>query len=80
MRPSTKLQVFANFLPKKILLLFITPLYSPDLSLLDYFLFPKFKMNLKGLHFVDVAEIQEAVTDELNKIQKEEFLAAFQKL
>jgi hypothetical protein len=36
-------------------------------------------MNLKGLHFVDVVEIQEAVTDELNKIQKEEFLAAFQK-
>jgi hypothetical protein len=29
---------------------------------------------------VDVAEIQEAVNDELKKIQKEEFLAAFQKL
>jgi hypothetical protein len=37
-------------------------------------------MKLKGLHFVDVAEIQEAVTDELRKIQKEETLAAFQKL
>ena len=37
-------------------------------------------MKLKGFHFVDVAEIQEAVTDELKKIQKEEFLAAFQKL
>ena len=31
-------------------------------------------------HFVDVAEIQEVVTDELKKAQKEEFLAAFQKL
>jgi hypothetical protein len=29
---------------------------------------------------VDVAEIQEAVTDELKNIQKEEFSAAFQKL
>jgi hypothetical protein len=29
---------------------------------------------------VDVAEIQEAITDELMKVQKEEFLAAFQKL
>jgi len=29
---------------------------------------------------VDVAQIQEAVTDELKKVQKEEFLAAFQKL
>jgi hypothetical protein len=37
-------------------------------------------MKLKGLHFADVAEIQEAVTDELKKVQKEEFLAAFQKL
>jgi len=37
-------------------------------------------MKLKGLHFVDVAEIQEAITEELKNVQKEEFLAAFQKL
>jgi hypothetical protein len=37
-------------------------------------------MKLKRLHFVDVAEIREAVTDELTKVQKEEFSAAFQKL
>jgi hypothetical protein len=37
-------------------------------------------MKLKGLHFADVAEIQEAETDELKKVQTEEFLAAFQKL
>ena len=37
-------------------------------------------MKLKELHFADVAEIQEAVTDEIKKIQKEEFSAAFQKL
>jgi len=37
-------------------------------------------MKLKGLHFADVAEIQEAVTDELKEVQKEEFSAAFQKL
>jgi hypothetical protein len=36
-------------------------------------------MKLKGLHFADVAEIQEAVTDELKKVQKEEFSAAFRK-
>jgi hypothetical protein len=59
---------------------FITPLYSPDLSPPDYFRFPKLKIKLKGLHFVDVAEIQEAVTYELKKVQKEEFSAAFQKV
>ena len=29
---------------------------------------------------MDVAEIQEALTDKLKKVQKEPFLAAFQKL
>jgi hypothetical protein len=37
-------------------------------------------MKLKELHFADVAEIQEAVTDELKKVQKEKCSAAFQKL
>jgi ABC-type phosphate/phosphonate transport system ATPase subunit len=37
-------------------------------------------MKLKGLHMADVAAIQEAVTDELKKVQKEEFSPAFQKL
>jgi hypothetical protein len=59
---------------------FYHPSYSPDLSPPNYFLFPKLKMKLKGLHFADVAEIHEAVTDELKKVQKEEFSAAYQKL
>ena len=36
-------------------------------------------MKLKGLQFPYVVEIQEAVIDELKKVQKEEFSAAFQK-
>jgi hypothetical protein len=40
------------------------------------FLFPKLKIKLKGPQFVDVAEIQEAVNDDLKKVQKEEFAAA----
>jgi len=72
MHPPTKLQVFANFDPQNVKTLYHTS-YSSDLSPIDYFLFPKLKMKLKGLHFADVAEIQEAVTDELKKFQKEEF-------
>jgi hypothetical protein len=34
-------------------------------------------MKLKGLHFTDVAEIQEAITDELQKVQKEKFRQLF---
>jgi hypothetical protein len=37
-------------------------------------------MRLKGLHLADIAEIQEDVTEELKKAQKEEYSAAFQKL
>jgi hypothetical protein len=49
--------------PKNVTTLYHS-LHSPDLFLPDYFLFPKLKMKLKGLYFVDVAEIKEAVTDE----------------
>ena len=37
-------------------------------------------MKLKELHFAEVVVIQEAVNDELKKVQKEEFLAAFHKV
>jgi hypothetical protein len=37
-------------------------------------------MKLRGLQFADVFEIQEAVIDELKKVPKEEFSAAFQQL
>jgi hypothetical protein len=56
------------------------PPYCPDLSPPDYFPFPKLKIKLKGLQSADVAEIKEAVTDELKKVQNEEFSTAFQKL
>jgi hypothetical protein len=34
-------------------------------------------MKLKGLHLANVAEIQEAVTNELKKVQKEAFFGSF---
>jgi hypothetical protein len=57
----------------------LSPPYSPDLFPPAYFLFPKLKLKLKGLHFANVAEIRESVTDEVQKVQKEELSAAFQK-
>jgi hypothetical protein len=55
-------------------------MYTPYISPPDYFPFPKLKIMVNGLHFADVAEIQEAITDEINKLQKEEYSAALQKL
>ena len=67
MPPPTKLLMFANFWYQKCYNP-LSPPYSPDLSPPDYLLFPKLKMKLKELHFSDVAEIQEVVTDELKKV------------
>jgi len=78
--PAHKAASVCQFLTQKNVTTLYHPPYSPDLSLPDYFLLPKLKMKLKGLHFADVAEIQEAVTDELKKVQKEQVSAASQKL
>jgi hypothetical protein len=63
--PAHKAASVRQFLTQKNVTTLYHPLYSPDLTPPDYFLFPKFKMKLQGLHFADVAKIQEAVTDEL---------------
>jgi histone-lysine N-methyltransferase SETMAR len=80
MRPPTKLQVLANFFTSQKVSPLHHPPYSPDLSPPDYSLFPMWKIKLKGLRFADVAKIQDTVNDELKNVQKEGFLAAFQKL
>jgi hypothetical protein len=71
--------VFTNFLPKKGYNP-LSPPYTPDSSPSEYSLLPKLKMTLKRVHFAVVAKIQEAVTDESQKFQQQEFSAAFQKL
>ena len=78
--PTHKAVSVCQFLTQKSVKALYQPSYPPDLSSPVYVLFPKLKMTLKGLHFADVTEIQEAVTDELKKVQKEDFSAAFQKL
>jgi hypothetical protein len=75
--PAHKAASVCQFLTQKNVRTFYHPLYSSDLSLPEYSLFLKLKMKLKGLYFADVAEIQEAITDELKKAQKEEFSAGF---
>jgi hypothetical protein len=78
--PAHKVASVCQFLTPKNVRTLYYPLYSPELSPPDYFLFPKLKMKLIGLHFADDAAIQVGVTDELNRMQKEEFLDAFKKL
>ena len=56
------------------------PPYSPDLSLCDYFLFPKLKLPLKGRLFEGVQDIQAAVTSSLWAIPLEDMQRSFQSL
>jgi len=64
----------------------VTNLYHPPFPPLSGFIsailfsVPQVENEVKGHHSADVAEIQEAVTDELKKARREEFSAAFQKL
>ena len=78
--PAHKAASVCQFLTQKNVTIIYHPPLLPRLSPPNYFLFPKLKTKLKGLHFADVSEIQEAVTDEVKKAQKEEFSADFQKL
>ena len=78
--PAHKAASVCQFSTPKDVTTLYHPLYSPDLCPPVYILFPKLKMKLKGLHFADVAEIQEAVTDKLKKAPKNDFSAAFLKL
>jgi hypothetical protein len=71
-----KVANICQFLTQKCYNPLSPPPYYPDLYPSDYFLFPKLKMKLKGIHFTDVAEIQEAVIDEL-KATKRNFRQVF---
>ena len=66
--------VFINeFLAGKKIPVFPQPSYSPDLSLCDFFLFPRIKTHLKGRHFGTLDNIRKSATDELKGIPAEAF-------
>jgi len=54
-----------EFLVKNNIAVLEQPLYSPDLALCDFFLFPKLKEVIKGTRFHDSEAIKTAVTREL---------------
>jgi len=79
MRPPTTLHFLPVFFTQKCCNALSTPVLSRFISAI-LFSVPQVKNEVKGLHFADVAEIQRTVTDELKKVQKEEFSAAFHKM
>jgi len=69
-----------EFLARKQVCVLSHPLYSPDLSPCDYFLFPKLKLPLKGRLLEDVQDIQRAVISSLRAISQEDVQRSFQSL
>ena len=57
----------------------VYPPYSPNLSLCDYFLFPKLKTAMIGAFYDDIPTIQSAVTQVLKNVPKTEFKKSMDK-
>jgi histone-lysine N-methyltransferase SETMAR len=55
------------------------PPYSPDLTLCDFFLFPKIEMKLKGCRFDNAEKTQAQSQRMLDTLTVKKFQEAFQK-
>ena len=62
-----------QFLAEKNITVLEQPPYSPDLAPCGFFLFPRLKGIIKGIHFESVEAIKRAVTTELRGIPEESF-------
>ncbi len=64
---------FASFWPKKQITVLHRPPYLPDLDPVDYFLFLKLKLQLKGKRSEHIQTIQKNVTNVLKGILETDF-------
>jgi histone-lysine N-methyltransferase SETMAR len=55
------------------------PAYSPDLSPCNFWLFPKIKEQLLGKNFQDINELHDAVQEQIDCLQKEDFNQCYEK-
>jgi hypothetical protein len=67
-----------QFLAKNKMVVVSHPPYLPDLTLCDFFLFPRMKKELKGRRFADVAEVQRESLLACDSIPTEDFRKCFQ--
>jgi hypothetical protein len=73
-------RVFSAFLAKQgIILLFHLP-YSPDLEPVDFIIFPKLKIAMKGTTFEAVSSFQQTVMRDVKAIMEEAFSWSFSPL
>ena len=74
---SHKCEVVKSFLAsEKVKVLNHLP-YLPDLSLCDFFLFPRLKKMLSGIKYTSRSSLGSAIYQGLKQIPKEDYLSAF---
>ena len=54
------------------------PPYSPDLAPCDFYLFPKIKSVLKGIHFLSVEDVKVKTTEILNSLTENDMQNCFE--
>ena len=77
--PAHKSAMVQEYLKESGLDVLGHPPYSPDLSPFDFWMFPRQKEMLAGLHFESCCSIGSAVYQCLQHIPKEDYRAAFRK-
>jgi len=75
--PSHASLLVREFLAKQTVATLAQPPYSPDLAPPDFFLFLRLKSSLKGHYFVNVKNVQAAVTNALKEIPVPDFQAGY---
>ena len=73
---SRKCEVVKSFLASEKVKVLNHPLYSPDLSPCDFFLFPRLKKILSGNKYTSRSSLGSAIFQCLQQIPKEDFLSA----
>ena len=74
---SHKCEVVKSFLASEKVKVLNHPLYSPDLSPCDFFLFPRLKKMLSGNTYTSRSSVGSAIYQCLQHIPKEDYLSAF---
>jgi len=67
-----------QYLANKNITVLEHPLYSPDLALCDFYLFPKIKSVLKGTHFVSTEDVKARTVASLNSLTERDLRNCFE--
>ena len=75
--PAHRSNLVQNYLRQHQWSQLVHPPYSPDLSPADFFLFPRLKRKLRGVHHGTTRHLQELILDEIGLVTQQEWRDCF---